>query len=86
MNENWYILCIAIIKSMTVEQAFDFWEGVRTRWTYSEEDNANMRKMRASKMSYKEIGEVYGISAGAVHKRIHGYYKKNRSTEMVAAN
>jgi DNA invertase Pin-like site-specific DNA recombinase len=71
---------------MTVEQAFNRWEGIKTNCTYTEEDNNDMRKMRASKMSYKEIGEVYGISAGAVHKRVNGYYKKNRSTAMVAAN
>jgi len=85
MNENWCIFCLAIIKGLTVEQAWNAWEGIKTNWTYTEEDNEDMKKMRATKMSYKEIGEIYGISDGAVHKRVNGYYKKNRPTVMEAA-
>jgi len=83
LDENWYVLCLAIIKSMTVEQAFSIWEGVKWNHTYTSEDVEDMTKMRET-MTYKEIGEIYGISESATYKRINRY-KKNRPTAMVAA-
>jgi len=68
---------------MTVEQAFNLWEGNKWNHVYTEDDLDDMTNMRQT-MTYKEIGEIYGISESAAHKRINRY-KKNRPTVMEAA-
>ena len=81
MNENWCVFCIAILKGMTVEQAFGLWEDNKdNRDTYTAEDVKDMAEMRKT-MTYKAIGEMYGISDTAVFRRLKGY-KKDRSTAM----
>jgi transposase len=50
-------------------------------------DTIDMIKFREEGITYREIGEMYGISESATYKRMKYYkdYKKNRSTAMVAA-
>jgi len=82
VNENWYIFCIAIFKNITVEQAFNVWEGLNPKNnSIVAADVADMREMRKT-MTYKAIGEIYGITDGAVFRRLKDYKRKNRSTAM----
>jgi DNA invertase Pin-like site-specific DNA recombinase len=76
MNDNWCALCVAILCNLTIEQAFDRLENYRTKRsrTYNclitEEDTQDMVIMRKSNMTYREIGQIYGLNDATVYRRI----------------
>jgi len=87
MQDNWYALVIAILFNQPPETAFQILEDGTRNLHYSkltELDTLDMIKFREEGFTYKEIGEMYGISESAAHKRISYLKKKNRSTAMVA--
>lgn len=70
MNENWYVLYIAIELNVAVEQAFIlFKEGKKRRWI-SKDDELDMIKMKEQGLTYPEIGEIYGITGSCVCHRV----------------
>ncbi|MDF2881707.1 MAG: hypothetical protein K0R54_2264 [Clostridiaceae bacterium] len=70
MDENWCAFYIAIMTNSTVEQAFTRWKGVNDyNNSISQDDVRDMIEMKKT-MTYKQIGEIYGITDGAVNKRI----------------
>jgi hypothetical protein len=81
-KENWCAFCLAILYTdeLTPEQAFTRLEAQRptaykytnrfTRAPDADADVLEMIEMRASGLSYREIGAVFGISKDAVFKRI----------------
>lgn len=71
MIENWYVLCVAILRNdVSVEQAFHLYEkGKRLKTLITEADVEDMIELKKS-CTYVEIGYMYGISDGAVCKRI----------------
>jgi DNA-directed RNA polymerase specialized sigma24 family protein len=90
MQDNWYALVIAILFKQPPETAFQILEEGERNMNYSkltELDTLDMIKFREEGITYREIGEMYGISESAAYKRIMYYkkHKKNRSTAMVAA-
>lgn len=90
MQDNWYALVIAILFKQPPEAAFQILEdGVKNKGysPLTELDTLDMIKFREEGVMLKEVGEMYGITEGAVCKRIEYFkrHKKNRSTAMVAA-
>lgn len=85
MNENWCALCIAIILKTPPETAFQILDiGQRNRKSVLDfDDTRYMIKLKSEGLTYKQIGDMYGISDTAVCKRM-SYYKKvkDRSTAM----
>lgn len=70
MDENWGSFCLAILTNCTVEQAFARWEGINDyNNSITQDDVKDMMQMRKS-MTYRQIGEIYGISDSAVYKRL----------------
>ncbi len=89
MEDNWYALVVAILFNQPPETAFQILEDGTRNLHYSkltELDTIDMIKFREEGTTYREIGEMYGISESAACKRM-SYYKnkKNRPTAMVAA-
>jgi hypothetical protein len=86
MDENWCVLCIAVVMNLSVEQAFNKWQGINPKgqFTYTDQDVEDMVKMRET-MTYRQIGQIYGLSDGAVYRRIDRY-KKNRPVGAGAAS
>ena len=72
MKENYYTLLICILKPVTVEQSFMMMGGVlpKQNKTISKRDVKFMIIFKHQGMAYKEIGELFGLSAGAVYNRI----------------
>ncbi|QHQ61373.1 hypothetical protein Ana3638_11810 [Anaerocolumna sedimenticola] len=72
MKENYYALLICILKPVTVEQSFMMMDGVfpKQNRSISKRDVKFMIIFKRQGMAYKEIGELFGISAGAVYNRI----------------
>lgn len=82
MKENWYALCVAIMCNLTIEQAFDKLENYRGKKSrnynclITEEDTADMTIMRET-MTYRQIGQIYGLSEAAVYRRIRRFKEEN---------
>lgn len=76
MLENWYVLCVAILRNdVSIEQAFQIYkDGKRLRTVISKEDVEDMIELKKT-CTNVEIGYMYGITDGAVCKRIKEYKK-----------
>jgi len=77
LNENWYALCIAIILKTPPETSFQLL-GVgkkRSMSVLNFDDTIDMINFKSEGLTYKQIGEMYGISESAACKRM-SYYKK----------
>lgn len=75
MIDNWYALLICILKPVTVEKAFDLFEGIFPKvnnTAVTQDDVEDMIKLKNEGLTYRELGEIYGMSKDAVHKRIKG--------------
>lgn len=72
MNENWCILLIAILKNTSVEQSFYLFNNTKakTNKTITSEDIEDMITLSQQGISYRDIGDMYGISRYSVCKRI----------------
>ena len=88
MEDNWYALVVAILLKVPPETSFKILNEGRTSGNsvLNDNDTIDMIKFREEGTTYREIGEMYGISESAACKRM-SYYKnkKNRPTAMVAA-
>lgn len=81
MDENWYAFCIAILKNVTPEKAFQLYragKSSRKNTSIKQEDVLNMIKLKSQGWTYKKIGELYNLSSQAVCKRIKYYQKKHQ--------
>lgn len=69
MKENWFALLISILRNCHQEQAFEmYWNGYNNKCKkYEAED---MAELKQSGMTYKQIGEMCGLDASTIHKRI----------------
>lgn len=87
MEENWYALMIAILLKQPPERSFQILFEGKKRVTgpsaFTDEDTIDMIKLKEQGCTYREIGEMYGISEGATCKRMQYYkkHKKDRSME-----
>ena len=73
-------LAIAILKPVSVEQAFDLIEIGSLKKTYlMPEDTKDMVKLKNNGTTYTEIGEIYDITANAVLKRVKRYKELNKN-------
>lgn len=78
MRENYYALLICIIRpDYNIDrslQAMIDGEITKTRNTAVKKDDVeDMIRMKQQGMTYKAIGELYGMKKDAVHKRIQRY-------------
>ncbi len=74
MEYNWCALIISILKKCTPEQAFESLEKCspikyHQNKTITKHDVMNMIKLK-KKLTYQQIGDLYGMSKDAVFKRI----------------
>lgn len=76
MDENYAALFVSIYKGVPPESAFYMMRTGKQLYEHSyhfiftEQDSEDMAKLRESKITYKEIGEMYGLKEGAVFVRI----------------
>lgn len=73
MKENWYVFLICILKPVTVEKAFDLFEGISPKiinTAVTPDDVEDMIRLKREGLTYRELGDMYGMSKDAVHKRI----------------
>ncbi len=83
--ENYTALLIAIEKEVCQEEAFKILDIVADGKQISNrkfkvklinEDMKDMIKLKNEGLTYKQIGEIYGISDHAVYRRIKRYKEK----------
>ncbi|MDI3534799.1 MAG: hypothetical protein PWQ82_1164 [Thermosediminibacterales bacterium] len=76
MIYNYYALMVAIFRKCTPEQAFELLEnGKLKRMKLNNDDIAYMVELK-KELTYKEIGEMYGLSPDAVHNRIRRFKRQ----------
>lgn len=87
-------------KPISIEQAIYMWEnGSLKGFRLTDQDTEDMIKIRESHIrinandeeieditSWREIGEMYGIGASAVLRRIEYYYRKKSEQQAVQVN
>ena len=76
-TEGWAALAISVILGVDADVAFDMLtkpskRGVKNKNKYTEQDMADMSKYREQGMSWREIGEIFNISASGAF-RIYAY-------------
>lgn len=76
MKENWYALLIASQRPVSVEYALRMMNGnsIGRKKKYSkftQDDVEYMENLKSEGYTYRQIGEVYGISRDAVRSRIN---------------
>ncbi|NMF04537.1 helix-turn-helix domain-containing protein [Clostridium beijerinckii] len=93
MIENWYALCISILKEVSIDKALvqmnisarnNFMRGKtyeRQGSKYSEEFVQQIIQMNQNGMSYAQIGEEYGLTRGQVAGAIRMYKIKKATKE-----
>lgn len=69
MEFNWCALAVAILKNVLPEQAFELMER-NVKLTVSNDDVPDMIKMRQQGMTFRQIGDVYGLTASNIFTRI----------------
>lgn len=83
MKENYYALLICIIRpEYNIDKSLKFMmEGkiARRNNSLSRSDVKDMISMKQQGMTYEEIGEIYGLTKGAVYRRI----KRFKETQVV---
>lgn len=68
---NFAAFALAILKPMTIEQAFEMVQtGVKRNNRYTKEDEQDMIEMRKLGLTYVEIGDAYGVTASCIRKKI----------------
>lgn len=74
----WAALAVAILdkRPKTPEAAFEKLERPHRSPTQTKAEVQRMIKLLEDGYTYREIGELYGLSKGAVHKRITRLTKK----------
>lgn len=75
--EGWYVLALAIVSPefLNPEQAFNSFESARPLVQHrklTKQDVQDMIKLK-EKLTYKQIGEIYGMKACAVYNRIRRF-------------
>lgn len=75
MKENYYALLICILKPVTVEQGFNFMAGKTTK-AIIKDDIHDMIAMKQQGMTFEAIGELYGLTKGAVYRRLKRFREK----------
>jgi hypothetical protein len=72
LEENYYALAISILKGCTPEQAFELLENGRIKRKKHSSGNSveEMIVLKSQGFTYKQIGEMFGMSNKAVYNRI----------------
>lgn len=72
MKENYYALTVCILRNCTPEQAFHLLNtGKKKRYREDIKDSIpEMIRLKEQGMTYKAIGEMFGVSKDAIYTRI----------------
>ena len=78
MNENYYALAVAIINGCTPEHAFEMLDTghITKKYDKDQSEAAEMAAIKAQGLTYKQIGEIFGISDQAAYRRIRRYKER----------
>lgn len=81
MNEGYMALTICILRNVTPEVAFKMLQGkhyINRKWTAYDVEEIEI--MRSNGMTWREIGNAYGVEAQVAYKRYYYYKKKIESS------
>lgn len=68
---NFAAFALAVLKPLTVEQAFEMIQaGVKRNNKYTKKDEQDMIEMRKQGMTYAAIGNAYGVTTSCIRRKI----------------
>lgn len=88
MEENWCALAIAILLKQPPETSFQILEEGKKNQGRSAldcKDTLDMISFREQGLTYREIGEMYGLKEYVVYKRIKYYNEHIKNNRPVVA-
>ena len=74
--DNWYVLCVAVFYEGTVEQVFEKYSTGKSLKKLTDEDIKDIKKLKKT-CTFKEISEIYYLSASDICHRLRRY-KENQ--------
>ena len=77
-NENWYALCLSILKNHDPDQAMSIIEtGVKlpTSTIQNPERTKLMHEMRKEGHTWKQVGDYFGVSPDNAYRKVQRYLK-----------
>lgn len=82
--ENYIALLIAIVKNVSQEESFKALDKAvapreRKMLRLTDADFENIKKLRAKKVGWKEIGEIYGSTPNNMRQRTFIYQKRKEN-------
>ena len=81
MNEGYMALTVCILRNVTPEVAFKMLQGkhyINRKWTAY--DIEEIEIMRSNGMTWREIGNAYGVEAQVAYKMYYYHKKKIESS------
>lgn len=69
MKLNYYALCVCVLSGKIPEEAFRVMGLVSVKRKFEEPDVADLLKFKEGH-TWKQVGELYGIGADAVRRRV----------------
>lgn len=73
---NYLALMYSIERGCPPERAFDVADGVQRAPVTIDVESEEILELRAQGLTYEEIGDIYGMHKGAVHKRVSRLLKR----------
>lgn len=81
LDYNYAALAVAILRGCSVEHAFELLENPEIRTPkFTDDDIEDMVKLK-QEYTYKQIGEIYGLSRSAVYNRIRRYKNQRKQPQ-----
>lgn len=81
---NWCAFGLTVLnKKFTVERALDYMCGDEyDKRDLTDDDMADIMKLRNENVSYKELGEMYGMTESGIWRRVKQYERKLLTSPM----
>lgn len=76
LKDNYIALAMSILTGWTADQCFTYLDTMRRpiqNRNIAEKDIEHMVQLKQQGMTYRQIGEMFGLSSGAVFKRVKRY-------------
>ncbi len=79
MRESWYALFVAVERGCLPEHAFELLERPeRPGRVFGRDEDVTMAALHAEGYTYREIGDLYGMSRDAVHHRVQQFLEQQQ--------
>lgn len=83
-QENYYALCICILTERIPDEAFKAMQILPTLRKLKETDVSEILRFKKC-LTWKQVGELYGVNDAAIQKRVSRSIKKSMNKNPICA-